>query len=248
MARTSVYWRRARGSTNLIGEVIGLITAVMAGAMLIRVGFSTEEAYSVATEANTGDISVVQHHCQEQIEWYRFYYSAGLFCIMPLILFGGYVPVALCYERGFNNNNRVDADMWRTLRRITDELGYNLAQQMEEFQPCHCLKWLIKLTLISILGVAYGEVGHDVYIRDPTCRSQALADELACWFGWALFVRCLSTGWDFFFDLVAFRILSRFQDIEDHEIAPDKTEFSRRESVHMRRHRDPRQGQWQPLK
>ena len=42
IARTSVYWRRARGTMGLLGEVLGLVTAVITGAILIRAGASIE--------------------------------------------------------------------------------------------------------------------------------------------------------------------------------------------------------------
>jgi len=116
----------------------------------------------------------------------------------------------------------------------------------QEFQFCSCFKWLVKLALLVMLSVAYGESQHDWYLRDPTCKSIELSQDLGTYFGWALFFRCLSTGWDFFFDVVAFRALGYWVDIEDHEIAPEKTEYSRKEASDLRRGRW-QPGQWQPL-
>ena len=153
---------------------------------------------------------------------------------------GSFVPVAVCSGWMGPQRQMSQSDMWRTLRRVTDELGYNLAQQMEEFQFCACLKWVLKLVLIVMLSVAYGEAQHDVYIRDASCKSEELGDELGAWFGWGLFLRCLSTGWDLFFDVIAFRILGQWVDIDDHEIVPEKLEYTRKEAS------DPRRGRWQP--
>ena len=48
----------------------------------------------------------------------------------PLVLMGSFVPMAVCSGWVGPQRNH-DKDMWRTLRRVTDELGYNLAQQYE---------------------------------------------------------------------------------------------------------------------
>ena len=43
-----------------------------------------------------------------------------------------------------------------------------------------------------------------------------------------------------FFDVIAFRILGQWVDIDDHEIVPEKLEYTRKEAS------DPRRGRWQP--
>jgi len=162
---------------------------------------------------------VVQKECQEQLTWYRSYYSLALFCTIPLIITGCFTTAGT--SRGCGNLNT--ADGCRGLRKITDELGYN--QSQSDFNIFWCLKSSLRFTLLAVLVVAYIEAVHDVALRDQSCHNEDLADELGTWFGWALSIRLISVLWDLLINILLFKGFSCFCDISDHEILEEKTEY-----------------------
>merc|ERR1712031_31650 len=116
--RRSMWWRRTRGTVSIVGEILGFCTAVLTALMMVRVAIEVESAFRSFRKHLLGDESIAEHHCREQLEYYRAYYCVGLGMAIPLSLVSIVVPVALCKaamdSRGF----------CKGVRHVMDELGY----------------------------------------------------------------------------------------------------------------------------
>jgi len=213
LERRSVMWRRVRGGTALVGECLGFATALGCVPCMALACIEIEAERHDWDNSRYGDSSPGEQQCREQVDAYRAYYSVGVALAVALTLMGAVVPLFVfrkCSQR---------RDRKRSLRQILDELGYYQgASDNLLYIICSGIKWTVKCLLLIALGLGYYEGAHDTVFRNGACDSRDVGEDMAWYFGWALLLRCISTGWDLFVKVLPFVIIARFEDLTDQEL------------------------------